>query len=159
MATAPKKAAPAKKPASAKKPAATKKATAAKPKPLAALADPVREQAGGFAGKASEKARDYANIGKDKATGALDDVSEMIAGVASTVDEKVGAQYGDYVRKAASTISGVADSLKSKDVDDLVDDTRKFVKEKPAIAIGAAAALGFVLTRIFKAGSNDRDGA
>lgn len=161
MATAPKdnKPAPAKakaapKTVAAKKPAAPKKSAA-----LAAVAEPVREQAGGFAGKAGDKAREYANKGKDRATGALDEVSEMIGGVAATIDEKVGVQYGDYVRKAAQTVSDVADSLKTKDVDDLVADVRTFVKEKPAVAIGAAATLGFILTRIAKAGSNDRDDA
>jgi ElaB/YqjD/DUF883 family membrane-anchored ribosome-binding protein len=144
----------------APKAAAAKKAPSAKTSAaLAAMTDPVREQAGGFAGKAGDKAREYANKGKDRATGALDEVSEMIGSVASTIDEKVGVEYGDYVRKAAETVSGVADSLKTKDVDDLVADVRTFVKEKPAVAIGAAATLGFILTRIAKAGSSDRDDA
>lgn len=165
MATAPKKpATPAKsvKPATTttRKPAAKKPAAASgQAKPLAAIASPVREQAGSFAQKAGEKARDYANSAKDRTTGTLDEVSEMIAGIASTVDEKVGVQYGDYVRKAASTVSGVAETLKGKDVDGLVAETRKFVKEKPAVAIGAAAAIGFVLTRLVKAGTDDRDQA
>ena len=62
-------------------------------------------------------------------------------------------------RRAASAVSNVADTLKSKEIDDLVADTRKFVREKPAIAIGAAAAIGFVLTRLFRSGSSDRDDA
>ncbi len=51
----------------------------------------------------------------------------------------------------------VADALKGKDVDDLVEDTRKFIREKPAVAIGAAAAVGFVLMRLMKAGSGNKD--
>ncbi len=79
--------------------------------------------------------------------------------VAKTVDDRLGKQYGDYARRAASAVSNVADTLKGKEIDDLVADTRKFVREKPAIAIGAAAAIGFVLTRLFRSGSSDRDDA
>jgi ElaB/YqjD/DUF883 family membrane-anchored ribosome-binding protein len=135
-----------------KAPARRKPAAKAAPTvPVVAAAAPEQP----FTAKAGEKAREYATRGKERATGALDELSEMIESVAVTVDERVGAQYGDYVRKAAETVSGVADTLKTKDVDELVDDVRTFVKEKPAIAIGAAAALGFVLTRIARAGSGD----
>jgi ElaB/YqjD/DUF883 family membrane-anchored ribosome-binding protein len=52
-------------------------------------------------------------------------------------------------------VSGVADTLKSKEVDELLEGARDFVRNKPAVAIGAAAALGFVLTRLIKAGNDD----
>lgn len=138
-----------------KKPVARK--AAAKPVKMVEAVAPesLRDKAGDFATKAGDKAREYANTGKDKATGALDEISGMVETVAKTIDEKVGAQYGDYARRAAGAVSGVADSLKSKDVDDLVNDARTFVREKPAVAIGVAAALGFVLMRMVKAGSSD----
>ena len=69
----------------------------------------------------------------------------------------VGAADGAVARRAATAVSGVADSLKGKEIDDLVADTRKFVREKPAVAIGAAAAIGFVLTRLFRSGGSDDD--
>ncbi len=149
----------AKKPVSAK--AVAKKPAAPKPAPKstaarkAAPSDALRDQAKSLVGQASEKARGAANTGKDKATGMLDQLSQMVDDVAKTIDERVGANYGDMARKAASTVSSVAGSLKSKDVDDLVEDARKFVREKPAIAIGAAAAVGFLLTRLIKAGGDD----
>ena len=78
----------------------------------------------------------------------------MVEDVASTLDAKVGAQYGDYARKAADAVSGLAETLKSKEIDDLLADARNFVRQRPAVAIGAAAALGFVLTRIVRAGDD-----
>ncbi len=122
-------------------------------------ADAGAEAAGSFASKAGDKAREYANVGKDKASGALGGISELVDTLAKSIDDKVGSQYGDYARRASSAVSGVADALKSKDVDDLVNDARTFIREKPAVAIGAAAAIGFVLTRLAKAGSTDRDDA
>ncbi len=146
------------------KAAATPKAAAAKAvKPTrlkaAAGAETFKDQATAFVGKAGEKAREYASTGKDKATDGLFSISDFVDDIAKTVDARVGKQYGDYARRAATAVSGVADSLKGKEIDDLVADTRKFVREKPAVAIGAAAAIGFVLTRLFRSGANDGDDA
>jgi ElaB/YqjD/DUF883 family membrane-anchored ribosome-binding protein len=145
------KVAPEKAPA-AKTPAAraAKPATKATAKPVRAL----QGEAQNMFGKVKSGARDAAASGKDKATSALSEVSAMVGNVAGALDDKVGPQYGDYARKAADAVSGLADSLKSKDIDDLLEDARSFVRQRPAVAIGAAAALGFVLTRIVRAGDN-----
>jgi ElaB/YqjD/DUF883 family membrane-anchored ribosome-binding protein len=142
--------APAKKAASATPKTPAKRAAAPKaatPSKVAAI----RQEADGVLTKVKSSAIDAANSGKDKASTALDEVSSMVEDVARTLDDKVGAQYGDYARKAADALTGVADSLKSKEVNELLDDARNFVRRKPTIAIGAAAALGFALTRLFKA--------
>lgn len=138
---------------------AKKAVKAVKPVKLKAetAAETFKDQATTLVGKAGDKAREYASTGKDKATDTLFTVSDFVDDVAKSVDERLGKQYGDYARRAASAVSGVADSLKGKEIDDLVADTRKFVREKPAVAIGAAAAIGFVLTRLFRSGSNDDD--
>jgi ElaB/YqjD/DUF883 family membrane-anchored ribosome-binding protein len=160
MATSAPKKKPAAKKAPAKKPAA-KAASAAPAKkvaaPKAAAQDSLKDQAKSLVGQASEKAKGAANQGKDKATSFLDELSKMVADVAGQIDDKVGANYGDMARKASSSVSGLASNLKAKDVDDLIDDARKFVREKPAVAIGAAAAVGFILTRLIKAGSDDNE--
>ncbi len=115
-------------------------------------AQTLKDEAGKLGQQASEKARGIADEGKLRATGALDDLSRMMEDAATTVDEKLGAQYGQYARSAAQTVSGLSDQLRAKEVEELVDDAREFVRKSPAIAIGTAAALGFVLARIVKAG-------
>src|SRR3546814_19644781 len=69
-----------------------------------------------------------------------------------SVDEKLGAQYGDYARSAAQSLSGFSQSLDAKAIDQLLDEARDFVRKSPAIAIGTAAAVGFVLARLVKSG-------
>lgn len=139
--------------------AVKKTAKAVKPIKLKAetTAETFKDQATTLVSKAGEKAREYASTGKDKATDSLFSISDFVDDVAKTVDTRLGKQYGDYARRAATAVSGVADSLKGKEIDDLVADTRKFVREKPAVAIGAAAAIGFVLTRLFRSGGSDDD--
>ena len=148
--------------AAAAKTAAPKAATKPIPKPTVAAApngESFRAQASSFKGKASDKAREYADTGKDKATTILDNLSKTVEELARSVDERLGTTYGDYTRKAADAVSSAATTLKGKDVDDIVADTREFVRTRPAVAIGAAAAVGFLLTRLIKAGSNDQDDA
>ena len=105
-----------------------------------------------FANDAGDKAKAAAEDGKTKAGGALDELATMLRDAAGTVDEKVGDQYGQYARTAADAVANFSQSLQSKQVDDLIDDAREFVKKSPAVAIGTAAAIGFVLARLVKAG-------
>ena len=105
-----------------------------------------------FANDAGEKAKAAAEDGKTRATGALDELATMLHDAAGSVDEKVGEQYGQYARSAADAVANFSQSLQSKQVDDLIDDVRDFVKKSPAVAIGTAAAIGFVLARLVKAG-------
>lgn len=128
-------------------PAAAETASA-KPNP----ADQIRDAAGKLGSEAADRARSFAGEGKDRATGALDEVAKMFEGAALDVDARLGEQYGQYARSAAQGISNFSESLRGKDVDDLVADATAFVKKSPVIAVGAAAAIGFVIARLIKSG-------
>lgn len=162
--TAPKT--PAKKPATPRRKAPAKAkiadtavaAAPARSKPVKKTprrAAPLRDEAGKVINTLKSSAKEAANSGKAKTTHAIDDVTAMVEDVARTIDARVGPQYGDYARRAADALADVSDSLKSKDVEQLLDDARDFIRRKPAVAIGAAAAIGFVLTRLLKADEDD----
>ncbi|BAK67078.1 MULTISPECIES: hypothetical protein [Sphingobium] len=114
-----------------------------------------REQAGEFAEQAKATARDAATTAKNTTGDALAGLSKLIAETAETVDSKLGPQYGDYARKAAETVAGAAKSLDEKDVDQLAEEARNFVRKSPAVAIGAAAVVGFVLMRMMRGSSSN----
>lgn len=105
--------------------------------------------------QALEKAQDYATVGKEKATGALDSVARLLDSTAGQLDDNVGADVGNYVHRAADALNDFAESLRNKDVEELLSDARDVVKKHPAIAIGAAAAVGFLLARVVKSGRQD----
>jgi len=100
----------------------------------------------------TDRARLYAEDGKARAGGALDELARMVSDAANSVDEKVGPQYGQYARTAADTITNLSDQIKAKEIDDLIEDARVLVAKSPAIAIGIAATLGFVVARLVKSG-------
>ncbi len=105
--------------------------------------DPLKDQA-------SKTAKSAAGVAKDKTGTAMQSLAKLISDTAGTVDAKLGPQYGDYARQAAETVAGAAKSLDSKDVDQLMGEARDFVRKSPAMAIGAAAVVGFVLMRLAK---------
>jgi ElaB/YqjD/DUF883 family membrane-anchored ribosome-binding protein len=110
----------------------------------------LRDQAGG-------KVRDFAEGGKTRASDVLEELSRVVADTADSIDERLGNNYGEYARKAADSVSGLAESLRSKDVDELYDNVRSAVRKSPGVAIGIAAVVGFTLVRLVKAGMPDED--
>lgn len=112
----------------------------------------IKDTVGGYGTQAADKARLFAEDGKAKAGGALDQLAQLLTDAADQVDEKLGAQYGGYARTAATSITGFSDQVKAKDIDELVDDARELVRKSPGIAIGAAAAVGFVVARLIQSG-------
>ena len=101
---------------------------------------------------AVDRAKTYAEDSKARAGGALDEIVKMINDAAGTVDEKLGEQYGQYARTAADKVADFSAGLKAKELDDLIEDARGFVQKSPAMAIGTAAAIGFVLVRLIQSG-------
>jgi len=123
------------------------------------LVGQVREQVSTLRSQATDKARGFADDGKSRATSLLDDFSEVIDEAAQAVERKFGSDYADYAHRASGAVSGLADKVRTKSVDDLIDDTRDFVRKSPGIAIGIAAVAGFMLVRLIKTGLDEASGS
>lgn len=108
--------------------------------------------------QATDKARQAAMQGKDRATDALGNVSTMVRDAAQMIDERLGGGYGEYARKAAGTIDGLTDQIRNKEVDELLNDARGFIRRSPGAAIGIAATAGFLLVRVLKAAGSGATG-
>jgi ElaB/YqjD/DUF883 family membrane-anchored ribosome-binding protein len=108
-----------------------------------------REQ---LAGQAGDRARGLVTQGLERTAETLANVSKMVGDTADGIDERLGEEYGAYARRAAGAIENVANTIASKDPDELIDDTRNFVRNSPGIALAGAAVVGFVLSRLIKSG-------
>lgn len=113
--------------------------------------------AGDFKDRALTKAKSAASQGKERTGNAIESLSKMIEESARTIDDNVGEKYGNYARSAADAVSSFAEKLNAKEIDEMVEDARGFVRKSPAVAIGAAAVVGFLLSRLIKSGMDDRD--
>jgi ElaB/YqjD/DUF883 family membrane-anchored ribosome-binding protein len=125
----------------------------------ATLKQTLTDKTSDLKGQATDKVRQFADDGKARATGALDDLARMLSDAADQVDEKLGGQFGQYARSTADHVQGFSASLNDKSVDELLEMGRDFVRRSPAAAIGIATALGFVVARLATAGLEQRDQA
>ena len=129
--------------------------------PKGGLADRLRDGRERLAGQAGDKARGFVSQGLERTSEALANVSRMVGDTADGIDERLGADYGDYARRAAGAIENVANTIAEKDPDELIEDTRNFVRNSPGLALAGAAVVGFVVARLVKSGlasnRNDED--
>ncbi|MDB5693376.1 MAG: hypothetical protein JWO81_2439, partial [Alphaproteobacteria bacterium] len=116
------------------------------------VVEQLRGQASALRDQAGDRVREFAEGGKTRASDALDELSRVVGETAETIDERMGEEYGEYARKAADAVSGFADTLRRKEVDELYDTVRDAVRKSPGIAIGIAAVVGFTLVRLIKSG-------
>jgi ElaB/YqjD/DUF883 family membrane-anchored ribosome-binding protein len=122
------------------------------------LVDRIRSGREQLSNQAGERARGFVTQGLERTSEALANVSKMIGDTADGIDERLGSEYGEYARRAAGSIENVANQIASKDPDELIDDTRNFVRNSPGIALAGAAVVGFVVARLLKTGlANDND--
>ncbi|HET9428552.1 MAG TPA: hypothetical protein VFO69_09360 [Allosphingosinicella sp.] len=116
------------------------------------LVSQVRDQVSTLRGQATDKLRGLADDGKGRATGLLDNFSEVINDAARSIDERLGEDYGRYAHQAADAVASFAGRVREKTIDDLLDDGRSAVRASPGIAIAAAAVAGFALMRVIRTG-------
>jgi ElaB/YqjD/DUF883 family membrane-anchored ribosome-binding protein len=126
--------------------------------PETGLVDRLRGGREKLASQAGDKARGLVTQGLERTAEALANVSKMVGDTADGIDERLGPEYGDYARRAAGAIEDAANTIAGKDPDELIDDTRNFVRDSPGIALAGAAVVGFVVARLLKSGlAKDED--
>lgn len=112
------------------------------------------EEAKARTGEAKARATELAREGKAGATRAISSVGRMVEDNAALLDEKVGVKYGDYARTAARSMHDTAARLDAKELDELAEDAKEFVRKSPGLAVGIAAVAGFMLARLFTSGKD-----
>ena len=113
--------------------------------------------------KAGSTAKSAATSGKDYAAEAVHGLADAARQVASKLDDgsaggKAGggnAKAAEFARKAAESMDKFSTRLRDKNVEEIADDARSVVRQNPAIAVGAAAIIGFALARFLKGNGDD----
>jgi len=121
------------------------------------IAERLRSGREKITGQAGERARGLVTQGLERTAEALANVSKMVGDTAGGIEERLGPEYADYARRAAGAIENVANTIAEKNPDELIDDTRNFVRNSPGIALAGAAVVGFVVARLVKSGLGNND--
>lgn len=119
----------------------------------------VKEEATKLRGQATDRARSAAEQGKTRATETIDGFARAVHDAAGNLEQQVSPQVAQYAHRAADALDNLSDSLRNKSVDELLDDARGFARRNPAVALGAAVAVGFALARFLKATSSPATGS
>lgn len=121
------------------------------------ITDRFRRGTENLSNQAGEKARGLVGQGLERSAEALGNVAKLVGDTAPGIEERLGPEYGDYARRAASAIESAANAIAEKDADELIEDTRDFVRNSPGLALAGAAIVGFVVARLLKAGTGQDD--
>lgn len=124
-----------------------------------------KSKAGEAVGRAYEKVSEEASnkiseqkshIAKDLSTVAdtLKKVDENIEG--KSEDTRIASLTGQYSRSLAGTVERVSDYLDRKDPSEMLSDAEDLARRNPAVFIGGAFAVGFLLARFLKSSGSNR---
>ena len=124
-----------------------------------AIMQKVRSGGDKLSEQAAGKARNFVGQGIERSAEAIANVSKLVGDTASGLDDRLGEEYGDYARRAAGSLEEAANNIAAKDPDELIEDTRNFVRNSPGVALAGAAVVGFVVARLLKTGVSSDDEA
>jgi hypothetical protein len=139
------------------------------------LKDKVIGMAGSSSDAIKDQALEFVDAAKDVASQATDKLKQAVDGQKSVSAEYVGSLAdtmrraarefdgdlpiaGVYIRKAASQIEGVSDSIKTGNFKDLVRGAQSFARRQPTAFLGMAVLAGFGVVRFLKSSANDSEG-
>jgi hypothetical protein len=138
----------------------------------------IKDQAIGLAAASSETIKDQASefvdAAKDVASQATDKLKQTVDGQKSAGAEYVGSLAdtirraakefdgdlpiaGTYIRKAASQVEGVADTIRTGNFNDLVRGAQSFARRQPTAFLGMAVLAGFGVVRFLKSSANEAE--
>lgn len=111
----------------------------------AQLGDTARD----FAGKAHEKMGEAVNQRKSIGADYIGSIAQATGDAAKAFDNDLP-QAAQYIRKASEQIQGVADTVRERDVRELVGEVQDFARQQPTLFFGGAVVLGFAALRFLK---------
>jgi hypothetical protein len=136
----------------------------------------LKDKAVGLAGSSTDMIKDQASdlvdAAKDVASQATDKFKTTVDGQKTAGADYVGSLAntirraarefdsdlpiaGTYIRKAASQVEGVADTIRTGNFNDLVRGAQSFARRQPAAFLGMAVLAGFGVVRFLKSSANE----
>jgi hypothetical protein len=108
----------------------------------------------------AQKFRDQANARlssqKDRALDGVGGVTQAIRETTQTLRDQRHDVVARYVEQVAGQVDRMAQSLRQKDVGELLDDAQQLARRQPALFVGSAFALGLLGARFLKSSPPDR---
>jgi hypothetical protein len=117
------------------------------------LAQQARQQAGELANRGTEQVKSQLANQKHDASQRMVPVQSALRETAQQLRKQGQGNVGQYADRAADQVERFSGYLRETEVDEIVEEVRGFARRRPALFLGAAAALGFFGTRFLKSTS------
>ncbi len=119
------------------------------------VAKKMMNEARSAADRASEEAKRYSSRkmeeGRDRTADGLDRLAHAADTAASDLESQHQETISRYVREMADRVGMVAEGLRDKSVDELIDDAKATARKNPALFVAGSVAIGLCLSRFVKA--------
>ena len=100
------------------------------------------------------EARRIAGDQKEAGAATLGEVAGAVHGAARSLEAEMP-QVAGYIHDAAARLEDAAKTLRTRNVDELVNDIGHLARSQPALLFGGAMLAGFALTRFLKSTAPD----
>jgi hypothetical protein len=118
----------------------------------------MKNEAAGAAQDVKRQGQEQFEAGKETAA----NQTEKLAGVVDRISEELKGQdqesLADYAGQLAGSMKSFADSLRQRNLDELVRDTQQLARNNPTLFLMGSVAVGIALSRFLKA-STQHSGA
>ncbi|MQM26736.1 hypothetical protein [Glycomyces albidus] len=119
------------------------------------LGDQVKSEVQSITEDTREQLRQHASEQADKVSGSLRRLGDQAGALAEGRPEDAG-PLADYMNTAAERLRHVAERTEERGFEGLIDDTKRFARERPALFLGLAAVAGFAAGRLMRGGVASR---
>ncbi len=121
------------------------------------LARQARQRAGQLANRGSEQVKSQLDNQKHQASQRMVPVQTALRETAHQLRGQGQGPIAQYADRASDQVERFSGYLRETDADQIIDEVRGVARRRPALFLGAAAALGFFATRFLKSSSQEQD--
>lgn len=109
-----------------------------------------KQAASRVADQAVQQVRTQVETGKERASGSLDEVAQALHATSETLKERHQEAIGSVAQTGAELMDQVSDYFRERSVDQITQDVEGFARRQAGLFLGAAFAVGFMLSRFLK---------
>lgn len=119
--------------------------------PVGKMAGDAKSSARQASQEAKQQATQALDENRDRAADELDKIAQAARAAASELEDRQDEGLSNYVSDMARSIGSLANSLREKSMDDLVQDAKQMARNNPTLFLAGSIAIGLGLSRFAKA--------
>ena len=111
----------------------------------------------GLMGRVREQATSQLNTQKNKATDGLGTVASAVRQTTDRLRSDNHDTVARYAEQAADQIERLSDRIRDKDIGELLNDAQRLARQRPALFVGGAFAVGLLGARFMKSSAESQN--